>query len=582
MGPEVKRYVAWAKHPEKSELMIAKGLINKIMNTGNDEGENWVCKDIEKIAEDIKAEDVNFASQGFKTVGVAVGKKNAMGGGYTMQFASIIPMMDPPRHDTAEVIEELKTLGIVTKMITGDHKNIAKKTAKDIGLDDNILSNTEIVYKSEVLGGNATKTDDEDVDTEEVKDSCCDLFAADLEAASGNDDDAFADVTPTDECREKILTVGGFAQVMPKDKLAIVRTFKNSNGGSITGDGVNDAPALKAANVGIAVDGASAAARQASDIILTDEGLGPIATAVTQSRMIYARLQSYVLYRMAATIQIVVVLSTMVFAFDDAMPALYVILLALLNDITMLTVSYDNANVSKDPVRPTIFLIMANAVVVGGVMALTSILFYYIGDSDSIDAFLSEAVGSNEDYTHSIMYLQISLGIETMIFNCRHPKTWFWAKSYPHWYLIISVLFANVLVVFFCLCGIIVDKLMLSDVMFTVVYDIIVFFIADVAKVLMARLIKARGWEEYFDPMPQVPNGVDGGAPALSISDMNPKRSDTWTIFGREVSGWIGSRSPTVGKCCAVPPSAEEGPLTPGDMVARYNAMAPVKYDQQL
>merc|ERR1711988_855159 len=298
---------------------------------------------------------------------------------------------------------------------------------------------------------------------------------------------------------------------------------------------------------------------------------------------IYARLQSYVLYRMAATIQIVVVLSTMVFAFDDAMPALYVILLALLNDITMLTVSYDNANVQKDPVRPTIFLIMANAVVVGGVMALTSILFYYIGDSDSIDVFLSAAVGSDEDYTHSIMYLQISLGIETMIFNCRHPKTWFFAKRYPHELLVASVLFANILVIFFCLCGIIVEKLTFSDVLFTVVYDVFVFILADIAKVFSAKMIKALNLEEYFEgEVPKVASGVDGGSPPLSIADMDPKRSDTWTIFGREVSGWISSRSPSVGKGCCAVPSAEEGPLTPGDMVTRYNAVAPAKYDQQL
>merc|ERR1719171_545286 len=166
-------------------------------------------------------------------------------------------------------------------MITGDHLNIAVETSRLIGLGTNVLPNT------------------------------------DLWPASATRD-------------ELIISADGFAQVLPKDKREIVLVLQNRGlVVGMTGDGVNDAPALAQAQIGIAVDGATEAARSAADIILTTPGLSAIFDAVFQSRMIFARLRAYVLYRMAATIQIVVVLSCMTYGFNVTMKPLYVILLAL-------------------------------------------------------------------------------------------------------------------------------------------------------------------------------------------------------------------------------------------------------------
>merc|ERR1712070_1283776 len=158
------------------------------------------------------------------------------------------------------------------------------------------------------------------------------------------------------------------------------------------------------------------AAKQAADMILTREGLSPILAAVRESRCIYARLRFYVLYRIGATIQIVIVLSTLIFAYDVTIPALYVILLALLNDITMLTVSYDNAREMKTPVRPTIFGILVLSFFVGTFMAASSITFYLLGIHGYAGLF-SEEFRTDADYVNGILYLQISLGIETLIFS---------------------------------------------------------------------------------------------------------------------------------------------------------------------
>lgn len=517
---EVKRFVAWANHPEEGEWKMAKGLLNKVMNTNNDEGENWVCENIDQLSEDICAVDTEMAKKGYKTIGVAAGRM--IDGECTMQFAGIVPMIDPPRHDTAEVISKLNDNGIEVRMITGDHRNIAIETAKKIGLPSNILANTEIEYYDSDKKGEGDGV-----------------------------------LRVTDESREKILVAGGFAQVMPTDKLMIVRVFRDAKGGSITGmtgDGVNDAPALKAANVGIAVCGSTAAAQSAADIILTDDGLMPIYTAVVESRKIYARLRSYVLYRIGATIQIVVVLSTLIFVFDVTIPALYVILLALLNDITMLTVSYDNAREMKTPVRPTIFGILVLSFFVGTFMAASSITFYLLGIHGYAGLF-SEEFRTDADYVNGILYLQISLGIETLIFSCREPKDPFF-YSCPCIALILSVIFANAFVIVICAKGWIVTSVTRKDILVTCGFDAICFFIIDIIKVIVGRVVDTYDLENYFEGErakhvadPSVV-GKDGGAPGTPISDdgLHFCSPDVWKLFGSELSDWFDSRSRP---CCS-------------------------------
>merc|ERR1719401_1064016 len=206
-----------------------------------------------------------------------------------MQFAAIVPIIDPPREDTKLTIHRIRAGGI------------AVKTSRLIGLGTGVLP------------------------------------ATDLWPASATRD-------------ETIMTADGFAQVLPKDKREVVLVLQNRGlVVGMTGDGVNDAPALAQAQIGIAVDGATEAARSAADIILTSPGLSPIFDAVVESRMIFARLRAYVLYRVAATIQIVLVLSILIYAYKDTMPPIYVILLALLNDISMLPIADDRASPSSLP-----------------------------------------------------------------------------------------------------------------------------------------------------------------------------------------------------------------------------------------
>merc|ERR1719263_84219 len=248
-----------------------------------------------------------------------------------MRFMAVVPMLDPPREDTKETIFRIRQANIAVKMITGDHLNIAIETSRLIGLGLGVLPATALWPASH-------------------------------------------------ERDEIIVNADGFAQVLPKDKREVILVLQNRGlVVGMTGDGVNDAPALAQAQIGIAVDGAKEAARSAADIILTTPGLSAIFDAVVQSRMIFARLRAYVVYRMAATIQIVVVLSILIYGYDVVMNPLYVILLALLNDISMIPIAQDNAAPSASPEIPSMPQILLAAVVYGSLLTLQSVGLFEFG-----------------------------------------------------------------------------------------------------------------------------------------------------------------------------------------------------------
>ena len=480
-SPELKRFVVKATFGAKSEEIIcAKGLVSKMLTNGGEKGavalNTWTVEGADELKSLVEETDKSMALQSFKTIAVSFAKKN-YAGKWIWQFAGIIPMKDPPRHDTPEVIRQLKEdLGVSVKMITGDHLNIAKTTAFDIGMKQK-LGDVEIYPTTELQQ----------------------MYIME-EKRPGQFSFRF-----TEEGERKVHSADGFAQVLPKDKAAVIAAFKTPKTCKpmivgMTGDGVNDAVALKNSHVGIAVHDATPAAKQAADMILTREGLSPILAAVRESRCIYARLRSYVLYRIGATIQIVVVLSTLVFVWDVIMPAFYVILLALLNDLTMLTVSYDNATPSPTPERPTTQGILLQSAVVGGLMAASSISFYAIAYATSGSLFSKAFTYSNE-YVYSTMYLQISVGIETMIFSCRNPYDWFWKGEAPCFLLVASVVLANAVVILMCCFGIIVKELSLGDIGMVIVYDVAVFALIDAVKVMTAQIIYSDVVEwlhEYF------------------------------------------------------------------------------------
>merc|ERR1712066_20994 len=168
---------------------------------------------------------------------------------------------------------------------------------------------------------------------------------------------------------EMILHSDGFAQVMPKDKHEVVSVLQNAKlVVGMTGDGVNDAPALARAQIGIAVHGATDAARSAGDIVLTRDGLSPIFTAIQISRRIFKRLKSYVIYRICITVQVVFFLAFLALYYNLRFRALYIILLALFHDLQIVTIAYDHQVAEKKPETPTVLGLILQSYAMGILM----------------------------------------------------------------------------------------------------------------------------------------------------------------------------------------------------------------------
>jgi len=434
-NPTVKRTVAYCTHPARGALKISKGLLDKVLITGDDGGDCWECTNAAQLNVELKDKDFALSTTGYKTVGVAVGKGDLkMGQDVPMEFKAIIPMMDPPRDDTQLTIYRIREAGINVKMITGDHLNIAVETSRRIGLGTAILP------------------------------------ATDLWPASATRD-------------ETILNVDGFAQVLPKDKREVILVLQNRGlVVGMTGDGVNDAPALAQAQIGIAVHDASEAARSAADIILTSAGLSAIFDAVAESRKIFARLRSYVLYRIAATIQIVLVLSILIYAYNDTMPTIYVILLALVNDVSMLPVANDNAVASALPEIPSMPSIL-----------LASFLYGFIETGMTMTLYASDWLSGDgkPEYRMAVTYLQISIAVELLIFSCRTPGfvlNVFRSINRPSVLLFLSVMLGNILVSLLAGFGVLVHQVSWRDIGMIWAYDVAGLVVLDLLKCFLGAI----------------------------------------------------------------------------------------------
>eukprot|EP00930_Biecheleria_cincta_P085551 TRINITY_DN74932_c0_g1_i1.p1 TRINITY_DN74932_c0_g1~~TRINITY_DN74932_c0_g1_i1.p1 ORF type:complete len:1017 (+),score=226.88 TRINITY_DN74932_c0_g1_i1:54-3104(+) len=431
-NPTVKRTVVYCTHPKQGKLKISKGLLDKVLSTGDDGGDCWECKNATELGVELKEKDFALSTTGYKTVGVAVGKGD--GQNVQMEFKAIIPMMDPPRDDTRLTIYRIREAGINVKMITGDHLNIAVETSRRIGLGTAILPATE------------------------------------LWPASATRD-------------ETILSADGFAQVLPKDKREVILVLQNRGlVVGMTGDGVNDAPALAQAQIGIAVHDATEAARSAADIILTSAGLSAIFDAVAESRKIFARLRSYVLYRIAATIQIVLVLSILIYAYNDTMPTIYVILLALVNDVSMLPVANDNAVASALPEIPSMPSIL-----------LASFLYGFIETGMTMTLYATDWLSGDgkPEYRMAVTYLQISIAVELLIFSCRTPGfvlNVFKPINRPSVLLFLSVMMGNILVSLLAGFGVLVHQVSWRDIGMIWAYDVAGLVVLDLLKVFLGAL----------------------------------------------------------------------------------------------
>ncbi|AQK55799.1 ATPase 8 plasma membrane-type [Zea mays] len=346
-----------------------------------------------------------YADRGLRSLGVSyqlVPEKSKESAGEPWQFIGLLPLFDPPRHDSAETIRRALHLGVNVKMITGDQLAIGKETARRLGMGSNMYPSTTL------LGDNKTG-----------------------EMGGLN----------IDELIEK---ADGFAGVFPEHKYEIVKRLQDRKHiCGMTGDGVNDAPALKKADIGIAVDDATDAARSASDIVLTEPGLSVIVSAVLTSRAIFQRMKNYTIYAVSITIRIVLgfLLVALVWKFDFA--PFMVLIIAILNDGTIMTISKDRVKPSPTPDSWKLKEIFATGIVLGTYMALATALFFYLAhDTDFFtNAFGVRSIKENDKELMAALYLQVSIISQALIFVTR-SRSWSFVER-PGALLVIAFLAAQ-------------------------------------------------------------------------------------------------------------------------------------------
>lgn len=364
-----------------------------------------LCNLDEKAREQAQADVLAYAGKGYRTLGVA---RQAAG---AWSFLGILSLFDPPREDSADTIAEAKKRGIAVKMVTGDNTAIAAEISGQLGMGKHI-----------VPAGKFFKD------------------GADM-----------AHSTP--DVGEAVERAEGFAEVFPEHKYGIVKALQDRGHlVGMTGDGVNDAPALKQADVGIAVSGATDAARGAAALILTEPGLSVIIKAVELARQIFERMMSYTIYRIAMTIDIMVfvVLSMLIFpivagAHFYPLTPIMIILLALLDDIPIMAIAYDRTRIDPKPVRWNMPRVIMVASTLGALSVVQTFGLLWLG----MGPF---GLSNDPGHLQTMLFLQLVVAGHLLLFLTRTDKLFF-MKPWPSWQLLGAIVATQVVAVLICAFG---------------------------------------------------------------------------------------------------------------------------------
>jgi H+-transporting ATPase len=381
----------------------------------------------------------DLAARGYRALGVS-----ASDDGKSWQLLGLISLNDPPRPDAKATIAETYRLGLNVKMVTGDDVAIGDQIAKQLGIGDHLL------VASDVFKEGAT------ADTLEV--------SAIVERADG------------------------FGRVFPQHKYEIVKCLQQRGHiVAMTGDGVNDAPALRQADCGIAVSGATDAARSAAALILTAPGLSTIVNAIVQARQIFQRIQSYVYYRVAMTLDIMLlVVASIVFLQFQPLTAVMIVVLALLDDIPIMTIAYDNVTPSPKPERWGMERVLALSCLMGLLSLAESFGLLLIGLEWISDTAYNAIIPLTRESLQTLVFLQLAVGGHLLLFVVRTRHSIF-VPPYPSAPLFLAIVGTQIVAALICGFGILVPKLSWSAVAAVWIYSLAWMIVIDAAKLLYYR-----------------------------------------------------------------------------------------------
>lgn len=420
--PVNKRTEATIEDTNGAKIKVSKGAPQMILA---------LDKNKDAIADKVNKWVANMASRGYRSLGVA---KTDSAGNWV--FIGLIPLFDPPREDSAQTIATANSMGVDVKMVTGDHVAIAKEIAGKVNLRTNILPASELIEKTD------------------------------------------------SEASKLVEKADGFAQVFPEHKYKIVELLqKLGHFVGMTGDGVNDAPALKKANAGIAVDGATDAAKSAADIVLTKPGLSVIIDAIKQSRKIFQRMNSYAIYRMAETIRVLLFITTSIMVFNFyPVTAIMIVLLALFNDAPIMAIAYDNVRYSNEPEAWNMRIVLGAATFLGVIGVFSSFGIFYIGD---------RVLHLGHEVLQSFIFLKLAVAGHLTIFLTR-TRSYFWTIK-PSGALFWSAVVTKLLATFVAVYGFYISPIGWKMAGFIWAYAIVAFVITDLIKVQVYKVLDHKG-----------------------------------------------------------------------------------------
>jgi H+-transporting ATPase len=419
-----KRTEASVKGADGKTFKVTKGAPQVILELSANSGQ--VKSAVERVVKE-------FAERGFRSLGVARAEEEGQ-----WQFLGVLPLFDPPREDAKATIATARKMGVKIKMVTGDALAIAQETAKKLGMGAAILD------------------------------------------ASGLGDVKRQETKPIAESIEK---ADGFAQVFPEHKFHIVDVLqKLGHIVGMTGDGVNDAPALKKADCGIAVSGATDAARAAAAIVLMTPGLAVIIDAIKESRKIFQRMNSYAIYRIAETLRVLLFMTLAILIFNFyPLTAVMIVMLALLNDGAILSIAYDNVRYKDQPESWNMRLVLGISTVLGVVGVVSAFGLFYLGE---------RVFHLDRAHIQTLMYLKLSVAGHLTIFLTR-TRGPFWSIK-PARALWVAVVGTQIVATLIAVYGLFMTPLGWGWALFVWGYALAWFLLNDRVKLLAYRI---------FDPV---------------------------------------------------------------------------------
>ena len=437
--PVHKRTEATVKGADGKQFKVAKGAPQVILQMATNIAD--VKAEVDKAVND-------FAARGFRSLGVARADQDDK-----WQFVGVLPMSDPPREQAKATIASAVQMGVKVKMVTGDQLAIAKEMSRQLGMGTNILDATVL---------------------RDAKDQ------------------------PSAQSAASIDNADGFAQVFPEDKYNIVEVLqKHGHIVGMTGDGVNDAPALKQADCGIAVSGATDAARAAADIVLLASGLSVIIDAIKESRRIFQRMNSYAIYRIAETLRVLFLMTLAILVFNFyPVTAVMIVMIAVLNDGAILSIAYDNVHYSDKPEKWNMRLVLGISTVLGVIGVVAAFGLFYLAE---------RVFHLDRAHAQTLMYLKLSVAGHLTIFLTR-TRGPFWSIR-PARILWIAVLGTQAVATLIAVYGLFMTPLGWRWAGFVWVYALAWFLVNDRVKLLAYRIfdpVKAPSVTKTPDLKPQI------------------------------------------------------------------------------